>query len=58
MLGYVPAGVVLAFGLLAITVCVRQRNPRVPFIAILALIVLVIVAAFGMLAGFGPRVEP
>jgi len=58
VLGYVPAGVVLAFGLLAITVCVRQRNPRVPFIAILALIVLVIVAAFGMLAGFGPRVEP
>ena len=55
MLSYVPAGVVLAMGLLAITVCVRERDPRVPFIAILALIVLVLVATFGMIAGFAPR---
>ena len=55
MLGYVPAGVVLAFGFLAVTVCVRQRNPRVPFIAVLALITLVLVSTFGMILGFGPR---
>ena len=55
MTGYVPALVVLLFGLLAIGVCVRQRNPRVPFIATLALIVLVMVSTFGMVAGFGPR---
>ena len=55
VLGYVPAGVVLAFGFLAITACVRQRNPRVPFIAVLALVVLVIVATFGMVAGFADR---
>jgi len=55
VLGYLPAGVVLVFGFLALTVCVRQRDPRVPFIAILALIVLVIVATFGMIAGFAER---
>ncbi len=54
MVNYLPPVVVLAMGLLAITVCVRQRNPRVPFIAILALIVLVLVAAFGMYVGFVP----
>jgi len=52
---YVPAGVVFAMGLLAIGVCVRQRDPRVPFIAILALIVLVLVATFGMIVGYAPR---
>ena len=45
----------MVFGFLALTVCVRQRDPRVPFIAILALIVLVIVATFGMIAGFAER---
>ncbi|MGI8749616.1 MAG: hypothetical protein ACR2J6_03570 [Thermoleophilaceae bacterium] len=55
MLSYALAGVVLAMGLLAITVCVRQQNPRVPFIAILALIVFVLVAAMGMFASFAPR---
>lgn len=55
MLGYLPAAVVLAFGVVAITVCVRMRNPRVPFIAVLALVVLVIVATFGMVAGFADR---
>ena len=53
--GYLPAGVVLVLGFLALTACVRQRDPRVPFIAILALIVLVIVATFGMIAGFAER---
>ena len=55
MVGYVPAGVVLAFGLVSVTACVRQREPRVPFIATLALIVLVMVATFGMIAGFAGR---
>ena len=55
MESYVPAGVVFAMGLLAIGVCVRQRDPRVPFIAILALIVLVLVATFGMIVGYAPR---
>ncbi len=55
MHGYLPAGVVLVLGFLALTACVRQRDPRVPFIAILALIVLVIVATFGMIAGFAER---
>jgi hypothetical protein len=55
VVGYLPAAAVLLFGLVAITACVRQRDPRVPFIAILALVVLVIVATFGMIAGFGER---
>lgn len=55
MLGYLLALVVLALGALAIGACVRQRDPRVPFIAILALVVLVIVSTFGMIVGFGPR---
>jgi heme A synthase len=55
VVGYLPAATVLLFGLVAITACVRQRDPRVPFIAILALVVLVIVATFGMIAGFGER---
>ena len=42
-------------GLVAITVCVRQQNPRVPFIAVLALIVFVLVAAMGMFVSFAPR---
>ena len=55
MIAYIPAGVVLTFGLVAVGTCVRQRDPRVPFIATLGLIVLVMVATFGMVAGFGPR---
>ena len=55
MAGYVAAGIVLTFGLLAIAVCVRQQNPRVPLIAVLALIVLVLVAAMGLFVGFAPR---
>ena len=55
MVGYLPAGLVLTLGVLAIAACVRQRNPRVPFIAVLALVVLVIVATVGMVAGFAER---
>ena len=55
MIGYVPAGVVFAFGVVSVTACMRQRDPRVPFIATLALIVLVLVATFGMVAGFAGR---
>lgn len=54
-LGYLPAASVLVLGFAAVTVCVRQREPRVPFIAILALILFVLVSAGGMLVGFGPR---
>ena len=54
-LGYVPSAGVLVLGFVAVTVCVRQREPRVPFIAILALILFVLVSAGGMLVGFGPR---
>ena len=54
-LSYGPAAGVLVLGCVAVTVCIRQREPRVPFIAILALIVLVLVSAAGMLVGFGPR---
>ncbi len=50
-----PPVIVLAMGLVAITVCARQRDPRVPFIAILALIVLVLVATLGMFIGYAPR---
>ena len=55
ILGYMPAAGVLMLGGVAVTVCVRQREPRVPFIAILALIVFVVVSAAGMLVGFGPK---
>ena len=54
-LGYLPAVAVLVLGGAALTVCARQRDPRVPFIAMLALIVFVLVSAGGMLVGFGPR---
>ncbi len=51
---YVPAAVVLALGFLATTLSVRQRDPRVPFIAILALIVLTVAATLSMLVAFDP----
>lgn len=51
----VPAGVALLLGLVAVTACVVQRNPRVPFIAILALIVLTAVACLGLFVGFNPE---
>jgi len=51
---YVPAAVVLVLGFTAVTISVRQRNPRVPFIAILALIVLTAAATLGMLVAFDP----
>ena len=54
-LGYMPAGGILVLGFVAVTVCVRQRDPRVPFIAVMALILFVLVSAGGMLVGFGPR---
>lgn len=51
---YVPALIVLVLGFTAVTVSVRQRDPRVPFIAVLALIVLTAAATFGMLVAFDP----
>jgi hypothetical protein len=47
-----PAAAVVAFGLAAVTICLRQRNPRVPFIAVVGLIVLTAVSAGGMLVAF------
>jgi hypothetical protein len=55
VVGYLPAAVVFVVGATAIGACIRQRDPRVPFIAILALVILVAVATFGMIAGFGER---
>jgi hypothetical protein len=55
LVGYLPAAAVFLVGAIAIGACVRQRNPRVPFIAVIALVVLVLVATFGMIAGFGER---
>ena len=54
-MSYVPAGAVVLFGLVAVTACVVQRDPPVPFIAILGLIVLIAVASFGLFIGFNPE---
>ena len=48
----VPAAVVLFFGTAAVALCLRQRNPRVPFIAVLGLIVLTAVATCGIWVAF------
>lgn len=52
-MAYLPAALVIGLGLASVTLSIRQREPRVPFIAILALIVLTLAAAFGMLVAFG-----
>lgn len=54
-MSYLPAALTLLFGLVALTACVVQRNPPVPFIAVLALIVLIAVATFGLFVGFNPE---
>ncbi|MDQ3721020.1 MAG: hypothetical protein M3350_09620 [Actinomycetota bacterium] len=54
-MSYVPAGVALLLGLVAVAACVVQRDPRVPFIAILGLIVLTAVACLGLFVGFSPK---
>ena len=46
-------GAVLAFGLAAIILCIRQRNPRVPFIAVVGLIILTALSTCAMLVAFG-----
>ena len=51
----VPAAAVVAFGLAAVTLCLRQRNPRVPFIAVIGLIILIAVSAGAMLVAFNPN---
>lgn len=45
---------VVAFGLAAVTLCLRQRDPRVPFIAVVGLIILTAVSAGAMLVAFTP----
>jgi len=54
-MAFVPAAAVVAFGLAAVTVCVRQRDPRVPFIAVVGLIILTAVSAGAMLVAFNPN---
>jgi hypothetical protein len=55
LMGMVPAAAVLVLGLAAVTISLRQRNPRVPFIAVLGLIVLTAVATGAMLVAFNPE---
>ena len=50
-----PAAAVVAFGLAAVTLCLRQRDPRVPFIAVIGLIILIAVSAGAMLVAFNPK---
>ena len=54
-MSYVPAGAALLLGLAAVAACVVQRNPPVPFIAILGLIALTAVACLGLFVGFNPE---
>ena len=49
---YAFATVVVLLGLAAITVCLRQRDPRVPFMAVLGLVILVTVATTAILVAF------
>ena len=46
------AAAVVVFGMAAVTLCLRQRNPRVPFIAVVGLIILTAVSAGAMLVAF------
>ncbi len=46
-----PAAVI-AFGIAAVALCLRQRDPRVPFIAVVGLILLTAVSAGGMVMAF------
>ncbi len=48
-----PAAVI-AFGGAAIVLCLMQRKPRVPFIAVVGLIILTAVSASAMAVAFGP----
>ena len=51
-MAFVPAGAVFLFGIAAVGLCLRQRNPRVPFIAVVGLIILTAVSAGAMLVAF------
>ena len=51
----VAPAAVIAFGLAAVTLCLRQRNPRVPFIAVVGLIILTGVSAGAMVVAFNPN---
>ena len=51
-MSYVPAGLALLLGLVALVACIVQRDPPVPFIAVLALMILIAVATFGLFVGF------
>ena len=50
-----PATAVVVFGIAAVGLCLRQRDPRVPFIAVVGLIVLTAVSAGAMLLAFTPN---
>jgi hypothetical protein len=49
-----PAIAVLVLGVAAIAISLRQRNPRVPFIAVVGLIILTAVGTGAMLVAFNP----
>ncbi len=51
-MSFIPAGAVVFFGLAAVGLCVRQRNPRVPFIAVIGLLILTVVSAGAMVVAF------
>ena len=50
-----PASAVVVFGITAVGLCLRQRDPRVPFIAVIGLIILTAVSAAAMLVAFNPN---
>ena len=52
MTAVLPAAAVVVFGTAAVGLCLRQRNPRVPFIAVVGLILLTAVSAGAMLLAF------
>lgn len=49
-----PAAAVLVLGIAAIAISLRQRNPRVPFIAVLGLVILTATGTGAMLVAFNP----
>ena len=52
-MGIAAPAAVIAFGLAAVALCLRQRDPRVPFIAIIGLILLIAVSAGATSVAFG-----
>lgn len=51
----VAPATVAAFGFTAVALCLRQRNPRVPLIAVVGLIILTAVSTGAMAVAFDPN---